>query len=444
MVQANPYDSESWRQLGVCLFQQLRYGEAVTALQKSVALTVSALTISGLGLALHMNGRSTEGAHALEQAIALEPSSWDAQLNLGLVLQSMGRTNDSIRASQAAIQLRPNVPEAWMNLGTALHSIGKMDDAAQAYRQVLSLDPNQIGAHKNLGNVLLACGESEQAVLEYQKRGLAKTPKDSDLWSNLLFALPYSPACGHSEMAGTFSRWRSIFENSVPRFSTYQNDRNPDRPLRIGYLSADFRNHSGGRMLLPWFEHRNRRTFHVTCYSNTTVEDAVTGCLRGLVDNWRDITRLNDPQAAAQINQDKIDILVDLSMHSAGGRPFVVMRKPAPIQVSYLAYCGTTGMSTVDYRFSDPFMDSPADSTSWYAERTMRLPASYWCYAAPMEPQVFSPREMTRNAIVFGCLNNFSKVSRESLSTWAKILAQVPSSILILHAPLKGATGNGF
>jgi predicted O-linked N-acetylglucosamine transferase (SPINDLY family) len=164
--------------------------------------------------------------------------------------------------------------------------------------------------------------------------------------------------------------------------------------------------------------------------------DALTEAVRARADAWRDITTLDDDVAALLVRADGIDILIDLSLHTADNRLLLFARKPAPVQVSYLGYVGTSGVSTIDYRLSDPQLDPPGADVSVYSEQTVRLARSYWCFhPVGLFPEVGPLPAQSGGGVTFGCLNNFCKVSSAALQLWAQVLGAVPGSNLLLHAP---------
>jgi len=205
-------------------------------------------------------------------------------------------------------------------------------------------------------------------------------------------------------------------------------------------VSADFGDHPVGRFLLPLLERHDHRQFEVFWYSNTARPDAMTARFRSCADQWRDIANLRDQQAVEQVRADRIDILVDLSGHTAGNRLLVFAAKPAPVQVSYLGYPGTTGLTMIDSRLTDPFAD-PADLTDdFHTETLFRLPSTNWCFAEIGDlPPVAPPPAVKRHQITFGSFNNLAKVTEPMLQTWATILQQVADSCLLLKADAFGS-----
>jgi predicted O-linked N-acetylglucosamine transferase (SPINDLY family) len=272
---------------------------------------------------------------------------------------------------------------------------------------------------------------------------MAIAPDNAWIHSNLAYALHFHPAYDARALAEEHDVWN--FQHAVPLkqfILPHRNDRRPERRLRIGYVSPDFRQHPVGRFLLPLLAHHDKRQVEVFGYAQVSVPDDLTQRLRDCMDGWRNIAGLSDDQTADLIRQDQIDILVDLTMHMANNRLLVFARKPAPVQVTYLAYCSTTGLETIDYRLSDPYLDPPGEVGEWgrdelfYSEQTIRLPESYWCYQPVISPPATGPLPALKQGhITFGCLNNFCKVSAPALAAWARILRAVPHSELLLHAP---------
>jgi predicted O-linked N-acetylglucosamine transferase (SPINDLY family) len=187
---------------------------------------------------------------------------------------------------------------------------------------------------------------------------------------------------------------------------------------------------------LPLLQAHDRSQFQIYLYSNMRLADALTGALQAHADVWRDIAAMDDDRAAELVRADQIDILVDLNLHTAENRLLLFGRKPAPVQVSYLGYAGTTGVSTIDYRLSDPYLDPGDADLSCYSEQTIRLVHCYWCFHPVGQfPAVGPLPAQACGGVTFGCLNNFCKVSMAALDLWAKVLAAVPGSKLLLHAP---------
>ncbi|MGH7436796.1 MAG: tetratricopeptide repeat protein, partial [Polyangiaceae bacterium] len=213
----------------------------------------------------------------------------------------------------------------------------------------------------------------------------------------------------------------------------------PDRRLRVGYVSGDLREHAVASFLPPVFEHHDRAGFEVTAYSNVSKPDGFTEWFRSHADRWRDITGLDDEAAGRQVRDDGIDLLVDLTMHTGGARQLLFARKPAPVQVCWLAYAGTTGMTAMDYRVTDPHLDPPAlDGAGYaraYSERPLRLADTFWCYRPQLTLPVSPLPARATGRVTFGSCNNFSKIHDGTLKLWARVLDATPGSRCLMVVP---------
>jgi protein O-GlcNAc transferase len=388
-----------------------------------------------LGVIAHQSGRSDIAIDLVRKALSLNPNDSEIHNNLGNILKEAGQLDQAIAACRHAILLNPNLAEAYNNLGNALRASGQFDQAVVAFRQAMVLKPNYPDVYNNLGNVLADMGELDESIAAY-RQAIALRSNYAAAQSNLVNAMHYHPGYNAGAIAQELDIWNRRYAEQFKQFTQpHLNDRNPQRRLRIGYVSSDFRGHPVGRFMLPLLAHHDKTNFQVFAYSQTSVADAITRQLRSHVDEWRTIVNLSDAQAADLIRQDRIDILVDLTMHTIGNRLLVFARKPAPVQVTYLAFCSTTGLQAIDYRLSDPYLDPPGEDESVYSEKTIRLPETYWCYQPILDNSEIGPSPtLDRGFITFGSLNSFCKVTEPALVTWARILTAVPKSQLLLHA----------
>jgi predicted O-linked N-acetylglucosamine transferase (SPINDLY family) len=261
----------------------------------------------------------------------------------------------------------------------------------------------------------------------------------SALHSNLLLPLHYHPDYSPADLLREHRAWaEGHVAPLVAARRPHENLPEPDRRLRVGYVSPDFREHSVARFVLPLFREHDRRQVEVVAYSDATTPDAVTRLVRDQVDRWRDVATLGDEQLAEVVRADGIDILVDLAAHSAHNRLLAFARKPAPVQVTYLAYCSTTGVDAIDYRLTDRFLDPPEEHAA-YTEASIHLPHCYWCYSAPPLTDSRHPATEHRSGpLTFGCLNNFAKVTDVTLDLWARLLRRVPEAQLLVYARTEG------
>ncbi len=427
----------AWNDLGNALLAHGQIAGAIAAYRQAVRVEPdAAIVLDNLGVALAAGGKLEDSAAIHRRSILLAPESARSHFNLGDVLAAMKRWDEAIAAFREAARLSPTHSETRHKLGLALFGSGKLDEAASRYREAISLKPSHATAWSNLA-ACLHHRRQHDAALQCFRQALSIRPAAADIHSNYIHCLSFHPDASAQAIAAETRRWdeqHACAIESRPR--AYRNDPDPDRPIRIGYVSPDFRNHVVGHNLLPLLREHDRGRFTVCCYSATGGADAVTAQIRALAAEWREIADLTDEQAAERIQSDGIDILVDLAMHTAGNRLPLFTRKPAPVQATYLAYCGTTGLAAMDYRLSDPFLDPPGTDLTCYREETIRLPRSYWCYE-PLGPTPAVSPLPAREAgyVVFGCLNYFAKISDRALELWLEILRAVPDSRLRLLAP---------
>jgi predicted O-linked N-acetylglucosamine transferase (SPINDLY family) len=388
-----------------------------------------------LGNALRSQRRLDDAVACYRRALELKPDFAEAHSNLGLALNDQGKLDDAVACHRRALELMPGDATAHYNLGNALRDQRKFDDAVACFRRAVELKPDFAAAHNNLGNALNDQGMLDEAVACF-RRALELKPDFAEVHSNLLYALVFCPGYDAQSLYEEHRRWDRRHAEPLRKFlDPHSNDASADRRLRIGYVSPDFRGHPVGRFLLPLLESHDHGSFEIYCYASVRGADGVTDACRAHADAWRDVLGLSDEQVARTIRQDRIDILVDLTMHTAGNRLLVFARKPAPVQVTYLAYCGTTGLGTIDYRLTDPYLDPPGRDEPFYSEQSVRLPETYWCYRPPIAtPPVNALPALEAGHVCFGSLNNFCKATPPALAAWSRLLQAVPGSRLLLHA----------
>ena len=369
--------------------------EAVAAFRRSLALAPGDAQVHvNLGAALHAAGRSDEAIAAYQQAIAIKDDDPRAYNNLGMTLQEMGRLDEATAALGRAIALAPNLAEAHNNLGNALKQAGRYDEAIAALSRAIALAPNLAEAHNNLGGAFWVTGRLDESLACF-RRALALKPDYAAAASTVLVILYFHPDYDAQAILAEHRRWDAQFAaplaHSIP---PHRNDPSPDRRLRIGYVSPDWPS-PPARFILPLLKSHDRTKFEIFFYSLSSVPAAPAGGCRAWADAWRETHGHSDLEVTETIRQDRIDILVDLYMHSDSNRMRVFARKSAPVQVTYLAYCGTTGLRAMDYRLTDPFLD-PTPATDRRLQRALGPPAALllvlraqgrnaarWCAAGP-------------------------------------------------------------
>ena len=385
---------------------------------------------NNLGLALDAAGHVQEAAWQLREAIRIDASHAEVHFNLAIALTALGDLEEATVAYRAATSLSPRYAEAFNNLGAVCKTLGDLDEATTAFEAALRIRPDWAAAHSNLAGVYERQARHDEAIASH-RHAIALDPGSSVIHGNLLFALLFHPRETAEGLRSEGAEWqRRHAEPLRPKFVEYGNDRNPGRRLRIGYVSAFFRDHVVGRNLLPLFREHDRSAVEVVCYSNDRTDDSITQRFRGLATLWRDITKLEDADAAALIRDDGIDILVDTTLHMEGNRLLLFARQPAPVQVTFAGYPGSTALDAIGYRLSDVHLDGPAEHDEDYAESTWCLPHTFWCYDPFDANLAVTERVINESGITFGCLNNFAKVNDGVLALWARVLAAVPGSSL--------------
>ena len=436
ILAVEPNHADALHLLGVVAGQLGKHELAIEHIGRAIGLKGDEAAFhSNLGIAFKDQGKLDEAIEYFRRALELQPGYAEAHHNLGNALRVQGKLDEAIAAYRRVLELKPDLAEAHSSLGAALQDQGKLDEAIACCRRALELKPNYAGAHNNLGLALKDQGKLDEAVVCY-RRALELRPELVRVHSSLLYTLHYCPGYDAQAIYEEHRRWnRQHAEPLAQLIQPHLNDRDPNRRLRIGYVSPDFRNHPLPIIAGPLFRAHNHQDFEIYCYSDVVCPDGITASFRSSADVWRNIVGLTDEQLAERIRQDRIDILVDLCMHMAHSRLLVFARKPAPLQVCWFAYPGTTGLGTIDYRLTDPYLDPPGLNDRHYSERSVRLPDTFWSYD-PMgaEPAVNDLPARAKGHVVFGCLNNFCKVNAAVLSLWARVLRAVEGSRLIMLA----------
>jgi predicted O-linked N-acetylglucosamine transferase (SPINDLY family) len=424
--------------LGNVLAQQAGLEEAITSYRTALALAPDyAQAHNNLGNVLKKRGELEEAVACYRRALQFSPNYADAHSNLGNALEHLGRLDEAVACQRHALRLAPESAEIHVNLANVLKQLVRLDEAVECYRGALRQRPDLAVAHNNLGNALRDRGEIDEAVACY-RQALHLAPDCIEAHSSLVFNLHYHPGCDAAALLREARRWNQCHAEPLePSQRPHDNDPNPSRRLRVGYVSPDFCVHPLACFLVPLMENHDHRAVEVCCYSGVIRPDHITDRIRARADLWRNTLGLADAQLAELIRADRIDVLVDVTMHMAGNRLLVFARRPAPVQITWLGYPGTTGLSAIDYRLTDPHLDPPGATDALYAERSVHLPDTFWLYdpLADGGPEVNPLPVLTGAPFTFGCLNNFCKVNPELLALWAGVLRAAPGSQLLLLAP---------
>lgn len=419
--------AESQRQLH-------RLDEAVANFKQALALRPEyPIAWSNLGNALTSLGQLDEAIACLRRAIALQPDHANAYNNLGTAHRLRRQFPEAIDCFRRAAALDPGFAEAHNNLGAILVVQGRFEEAIGCFQRALAARPNLADAHNNLAGLLGWRGEIDDAIAR-QRQAVALEPERADFRSNLILSLYYRFGDDTRLVTAELRRWHERHARPLAAaIAPHDNDRSPERRLRIGYVSADFRDHVVGRNLLPLFKHHAHDAYEILCYACVPAPDALTARFRGWADHWRDVGGLTDAQLAARIREDRIDILVDLALHTAKNRLLTFARKPAPVQVSFAGYPAGNGMDVMDGHLTDPFLEPPQAGDDTGPDVPVRLPATFWCYDPDGAEEDAGPLPAAANGFVtFGCLANLCKVNPAVIALWARVVSAVSGSRLML------------
>lgn len=388
-----------------------------------------------LGNTLRLKGQLVEALEVYLHILSLDPDNGWALSDVADVLTRLKRCEEAVGYAAKATKLMPSHPGFHNNLSAALVGLGRTSEALEACRTAVRLSAGAPPFNNNLGICLMEQGCVNQAIEAFCK-AVEAAPNVAAYRSAYLYALQFDPTVDSQTLLREHQRWDQFHSPAASDPTpTFANDPTPQKRLRIGYVSADLRAHPVGRFMLPLLRNHDRTQFEVFAYTSDVAADEISAECRARCDHWKVIDRLSDDAAAQLIRAHRIDILVDLAAHSSGNRLAIFARKPAPVQVTYLAYPGTTGLKAIDYRITDPYLDPPDAPSTHYSEASIRLPETYWCYEPGTDTPAVAPLPAENTgAVTFGCLNAFRKISEAAQQTWAKLLKQVQGSRLIVHA----------
>lgn len=414
------------------LIRQNRLSEAMLLLEKICEdYSNDCEARSLLGVVQGKIGLHEKAVASLRIALEFRPDSVPTLKNLIVSLWNVNRVDEVLACCERLVQLAPHDLDNRANLSTLLSRKCYYGKAVEQYREILRQRSGYPGILLNLGGALSGQGKSDEALQVYQE-ALRRNPKDKGVFSNLLLEMQYATGQTPAAQYAAHKEWGERFRDVTCCPVAFSNEPDPDRRLRIGYVSPDFRTHSVAYFFEPLLQYCNKETFETYCYSETIIRDVTTVRLQGLADHWVEIRQLDDQQVAARIVEDGIDILVDLSGHTAGNRLGVFLKKPAPIQVTYLGYPNTTGLPNMDYRLTDITAD-PLGMEKFHTEELVRLPDCFLCYQPPVEAPEVGPLPALANGFVtFGCFNNLSKIKSVAVGLWAELLHETPHSRLLI------------
>ncbi len=342
------------------------------------------------------------------------------------------------RLCHAVLASDPGHPDGVNLLGLVALRRRNFVLAEELFAEATSAMPEVADFHNNRGIALIELWRAGEALAEF-RRAIALDPMHALANGNLLYLLNVLPDVTDEARFEAHCRWANRFAD-IGRGASLRNvgDRSAERVLRVGYVSADFRNHAVGYFVAPLLARHDARAVSVYCYSNRAKRDEMTERMRAHA-TWRELHGVSDAEAEQMIRADGIDILVDLSGHTQGNRLPLFARGPAPVQVSFLGYPATTGIAAIDYRLTDAWADPPGTSERYYRERLVRMPHSLWCYRPGEDMPEVTPLPAGRiGRVTFGSMNSVLKLNPRVIGVWARILAAVAGSRLLIATVAAG------
>jgi protein O-GlcNAc transferase len=436
-LQLNPNYAEIHFNLGNLLKKIGRIDDAISSYRRVLEIKSDFAGVHcNLGDLLRETGRFHDAITSYREATRLKHDDASLHNNLAISLLNIGQHDEAISNYRRAIELDPECAEAHYNLGVVLQELARFDDALASYRRALEIKPNFPDAHNAIGNSLKDHGRLAEALISY-RQALRIKPDFFEAYSNMLFSCNYvadQPAVSLLEEAKQFGE---LVARKARIYTEWDNVPDDNKTLRIGLFSGDLHEHPVGFFLeaiLKALKTNASNQIELVAYSTSLRVDALTERIKPHFDTWRSTVALSDESLAGQIRDDRIDILIDLSGHSAHNRLPMFAWKPAPVQVAWLGYFATTGVSAIDYLIADPWT-LPAKEEKYFTENIWRLPETRLCFTAPeVEIPVLPLPALTNGFITFGCFNNLTKMNDAVVSLWSSIMKAMPTSLLLLKA----------
>ncbi|MDR3517552.1 MAG: tetratricopeptide repeat protein [Azospirillaceae bacterium] len=389
-----------------------------------------------LGTTLHQLGTVADAERAFGIALRLAPDHGDAAANLAILCHERGIPGPAQTLAWRALALLPDHPLVLANLSVILGAAGRLTTAERMARRALAVAPDRAGSWAQLAAVLVDGGRIDEALTAFANAELARGAADGVIDSNRIYALTLHPTLPAEALSDACRRWGERQTAATgPRSRRPDPDRDPDRPLRIGYVSGDFIRHPVGWFMAPVLPHHDQTSFAITCYATRRREDDLTRRLKSVVPQWRLAADWDDAGFADAVRQDRIDLLIDLAGHTAGNRLAMFAQRPAPVQATWGGLIGTTGLPAIDWLIADP-QEIPETLAGLYSERIARLPHDYVCYAPPDYAPVPGPAPSRHGAPpTFGCFNRLAKLGPAVIALWARLLDAVPEARLLIRTP---------
>lgn len=432
-IATKPDFAEAHYNLGNILLEARRLGEAETCFKRALEIDPNRADANyNLGNTCYLLGRAGEASVYFWKALQIKPDYAEVHCSLGELLYQRGLLDAAQESLQLAIKFNPDSPLSHALLGAILTRMGRLPEAEASCQRALDIDEDYVVAYCNQANAQIDQGLLDKAEQNY-RQALKRQPTHSFSYSNLLFCMSHNTKINPRTLFEEHLLFGERFEAPLrDKWPDHQNSRQPDRTLQIGFISGDYKNHPVANFISPVLKQLAldpQLSLHA--YANHTFDDALTDQLREHFAHWHRITYLSDEAVAEQISNDGIDILIDLSGHTAENRLLVLARKPAPLQVSWIGYPGTTGLHSIDYYLADRFLLPPGQFDDQFTEKIVRLPATSPFLPHKNAPPVDQLPALKNGHITFGSFNRLNKISRKTITLWSQLLRSLPNSRLV-------------
>ena len=433
-LEIQPNFADAHNNLGSLLHDIRQFDAAVTSCRRALEIQPNfAEAHSNLGSILNSLGQYDEALASCRRALEVKPDFAAAYNNLGMALQALGQFDSAVGSYRRALEIQPDFADAHNNLGAALRDLRQFDGALASARRALEIKPDLAEAHSNLGSILNSLGQLDGALASF-RRALEIKPDFVDAHSNLLFTLSRHASVDAPTLFAEHTRFAEMFEAPLRAdWPQHTNGRDPARCLQVGFVSSDLKNHALASFIEPVLAHlATCPALALHAYANHPRDDSLSLRLRAYFKHWHAIAGLPDSTLAQKIIDDKIDVLIDLSGHTAQHRLLAFARKPAPLQASWFGYIGTTGLQAMDYYFTDRHFLPPGKFDHQFSEKLVYLPATATFFPFEGSPPVNALPAARQAYLTFGSFNVMNKLSPSVIALWSRLLRALPDAKMLL------------
>lgn len=379
-------------------------------------------------------GKLDDAEKFLLEIAKYKPDDLNVPFQRGTIFMARGEYENALALFMIVREKLPGLFQNVNNIATAYYKNRQYNEAVMYYTRALEIKPDTAFVLAILAESLFRLGKLEEAMA-YFRRALSISPDMFTTHSNLLLTMLYAESVTPEDLTAEAKKFGKSIAASVEPRTAFENKKDKERKIRIGYISPDFRDHPVSYFIEPLLKEHSHENFEIYVYCSTLFDNPFIDRMKKYVEVWRDVRNLKDEKICDIIREDAIDILVDVSGHTSYNHLKVFAQRAAPIQATWLGYPATTGLQTMDYRITDIHAEPQGMTEHLNSETLWRLPHIFCCYQAhEKSPDVIDHPPFEDNGyITFGCFNNFTKVRNPVLMTWAEILKRIPSSRLLLE-----------